>query len=283
MSQWHLISRFLPTAFFLLIMSQPLEAKAQAGCFGELFPVGALAGSGNCDGIRAGQAVALINNPAHVAWGNRWSAGGGYRQLYGLDVLQRVWGAGRYRRDSWGIGLTVSYFGQTDFYTETEAAICFGLRLRHNIAVAVDIRNMQLAYTPEMPRYTGWSSGVGIIYQPIKEILVTGAIGRAINSNFIPGYTLSRRYHLSLAFILPGEIQLGAGWKQSEGDRDLLGLGQRLGLAKNLYFLSAVYFDPARYALGAELILRGQKIFYTYLSHPNLGGTHYVEFEVGGK
>ena len=76
MSQRHLIYRFLPAAFFLLIMSQPLEVGAQAGCFGELFPVGALAGSGNCDGIRAGQAVALINNPAHAAWGEslvgRW-------------------------------------------------------------------------------------------------------------------------------------------------------------------------------------------------------------------
>ncbi|MFC1476275.1 hypothetical protein ACFLQW_04670, partial [Candidatus Zixiibacteriota bacterium] len=83
------------------------------------------------------------------------------------------------------------------------------------------------------------------------------------------------------AFILPGQIQLGAGWKKSDEDHDLLGLGQRLGLAKNLYFLSAVYFDPARYALGSEIILRGQSIFYTYLSHPDLGGTHYVEFEVG--
>lgn len=273
--------RSLATAILLLIVYHPLDVQAQAGCFGESFPVGAVAGGGNCDGFRVGQTIGLINNPAHVAWGDQWSAAGGYRQLYELAALQRVWGAGRYRSNSWGIGMTVSHFGKDDFYTETETVVCWGLRLRRNLAIGIEIDNMQLAYTPQMPRYTGWSLGLGMIYQPLDEIVLTGTIGNMISSDFIPDYDLPRRYHLSTAFILPGEIQLGMAWRKSEGDHDLLGLGQRLGLARSLYFLSAVYFDPARYALGGEIILRGQKIFYTYLSHPDLGGTHYVEFEIG--
>jgi hypothetical protein len=257
------------------------DAAAQAGCFGDLFPAGALAGGGNVDGIQAGRAVSLLVNPAHTGWGGRWSAGGGYRPLYGMEKLQRVWMAGKYRRDMWGVGMTVTHFGERDFYTETEAAFCFGRRLRHNLAAGLGLTYMNLAYTPEMPSYTGWSLDAGMIYQPLENVMISGAARHLAQSGFIPDGGPARTYHVSAAFIVSPGIQLGVGWTRQRHDHDLVGLGQRLGLVKGLYFLSAVYLDPARYALGAEFILRGQAIFYTYLSHPDLGGTHYVEFEVG--
>jgi len=258
----------------------PVDAQAQARAFGESFPVGSLAAVGNVDAIGAGRGIAIMNNPAHVAWGSQWSVSGGYRRLYELEYLQRVWSAAKYRRAVWGIGLAVSRFGKEDFYTETETAVSFALRVRRNLALGIDLRNLRLAYTPTMPSYAGWSLGFGMICRPISAVLVTGSIRHALQEDFIPGYDLPRRYHLSAAANLPGNVYLCAGWQKSEDDRDILGLGQKIRLAKNFAFLCAVYFDPARYALGGELIVRGQSIYYSYLSHPEIGGTHYIEFEI---
>jgi len=279
MNNQQTVLRFLIA--LLMISGIGKATFAGAGAFGDLFTAGALVAGGNCDGLWAGRVVALIGNPAHAVWGDRWSAGGGYRQLYGVDALQRTWAGGKYRRNHWGVGVAISQFGKRDFYTETVTAICLGLRIRRNVAVGVNLDHLQLAYTPDMPNYAGWAAGLGIIFQPQEQIIVTGAIGEALNSDFIADYRLPGRYQLSGMYSVSAEIQLGASWTKKECDGDLVGLGQRLGLVRHLYFLSAVYFNPARYALGAEIILRGQSVFYTYLSHPDLGGTHYVEFAMG--
>jgi hypothetical protein len=271
----------LVTIIPLLLAGHPSESRAQAGCFAEAYPVGVLAGSGNCDGLRAGQVLGLSRNPAHAAWGKRWSAGGGYRQLYGLAALSRIWGAARYRGHSGGLGITLTRLGQTDFYAETEMGLCFAIRVRPSLALGMGLKNLQLTYTAELPSYLGWSVGAGMICQPLTEVVATAAIAQAWSTDFIPGHRLPRRYHLSLAITFPEEIQLGASWEKRPPARALLGLGQRLVLTQNFSFYAALYFAPARYALGAECILQGQAIYYTYVSHPQLGGTHYVEFVVG--
>jgi len=272
-----------PGFLIALLVCMPVDAQAQARAFGESFPVGSLAAVGNVDAIRAGQATAIMNNPAHVAWGSRWSVSGGYRRLYELEYLQRTWGAMKYRHGVWGIGLAVTRLGKEDFYTETEAAVCLGLRIKKVVAIGVSLHNQRLAYTPQMPTYSGWSMGLGSIIKPLSMVLVSGSISHALAERFIPGHDLPRQYRLSAAAYLPGHISLGVGWQKNEGDRDILGFGQKIQVADNFAFLSAVYFDPARYALGGEFILGRQSIYYCYLSHPELGGTHYIEFEIGGR
>lgn len=276
-------SRLGSALLLLLLGVLPVEVTAQAMAFGESFPVGALAGVGNCDAIYGGQALATLQNPAHVVWGSRWSAAGGYRRLYELEYLQRTWGAVKYRHAGWGIGLAVTRLGKEDFYTETEAAICFGLRIKTSLAMGVSVQNQRLAYTPKMPTYSGWSLGCGAIIKPLSMVLVSGSINQILAERFLPGFDLPRQYRLAGAAHLPGNVSLGVGWQKNEGDRDILGLGQRIKLAEHFAFLSSVYFDPARYALGGEFIVSGQSIYYCYLSHPELGGTHYIEFEIGGR
>jgi len=264
----------------LMSTLQPAIVQAQAGAFNELFPVGLLAGIGNCDAMIAGQAPSLLFNPAHAAWGDKWSAAGGYRRLYELEYFQRVWGTGKYRRKRWGVGFSVTRFGKEDFYTETEVTVAFGWRVMRDIAIGFGLNNMRLAYTPTIPGYSGWSLDLGAICRPVGGITIAGAIGNIVSDDFKPGYTLPRNYRISAAADISSDILLGIGWSRGEGDRDLLGLGQKIRLAPNFYFLSAVYFDPARYALGGELEFLKQTICYCYLSHPHLGGTHYIEFEI---
>ena len=258
------------------------DAAAQSSAFGELFPSGQLAAVGNCDALRAGEGASALNNPAHAAWGTRWSFGGGYRRLYELEYLQRVWAAAKYRYHRWGAAVSLTRFGKEEFYTETEAALACAARLMRGLAAGIELRNLRLAYTPDDPSYDGWSLGWGVIWNPVAALTASGSIRNALRQNFVPASGLPRQYRLSAAANLPGKVQVGAGWAKNEGDRAILGLGQKIGVAQNLNFLSAVYFNPARYALGAEFVLRGQSISYTYLSHPDLGGTHYVEFAIGG-
>jgi len=267
-------------AAVLISVLQPAIVLAQAGAFGESFPVGSLAGIGNCDAMIAGQVPGMSFNPAHAAWGDTWSIAGGYRRLYKLDYFQRVWGTGKYSRKQWGVGISVTRFGKEDFYTETEVLAAFGWRLKRDVAIGFGLKNMRLAYTPTIPDYSGWSLDLGAIVRPASGITIAGAIGNAVVEDFIPGYTTLRNYRFSAAADISGDIFLGIGWSKGEGDRDLLGLAQKIRLARNFTFLSALYFDPARYALGGELELLKQTICYCYLSHPELGGTHYIEFEI---
>ena len=265
-----------------MAMTLAAGAAAQSGAFGELFPSGQLAGVGNCDAIRPGEGVSLLNNPAHAAWGTQWSFAGGYRRLYELEYLQRVWGAAKFSHHRWGVALSLTRFGKEEFYTETEGALAVGVRPFRGFAAGIDLRNLRLAYTPEDPSYDGWSLGCGVIWNPVSAVIASGSMRDAFRQDFIPGYSLPRQFRLSVAASLPGNVQLGAGWSKSENDRAILGLGQRIVVTRNFNFLSAVYFNPARYALGAEFTIRGQVISYTFLSHPELGGTQYVEFAIGG-
>jgi hypothetical protein len=268
----------------LVFVFDPLttEARAQGSAFGESFPIGSLAGVGNCDALIAGEAPALMCNPAHAVWGGQWSGGGGYRRLYELEYFQHVWAGAKYHRKRWGIGLSLSRFGKEDFYTETRASMAVGWQAARTVAFGIEVDRLALAYTPGAPAYSGISLGLGALYQPADAIIVSGAVGNIAAQDFIPGYAVPRRYRVSVAAKVPGEVFLGASWMKTEGDRDLIGLGQDIRLAKNFSFLSAVYFDPARYALGGKLDLLKQKICYCYLSHPELGATHYIEFEIGG-
>jgi hypothetical protein len=138
-----------------------------------------------------------------------------------------------------------------------------------------------LAYTSEAPTYTGWSAGVGVLWNPISTVIASAAIRHALREDFIPQARLPRQVHLSAAATIAEDIRLGASWQTNDDEHDLLGLGQRILLAENVAFLSAVYFNPARYALGGEFTVYGQSISYCYLSHPDLGGTHYIEFQFG--
>ena len=262
----------------LVLLCRSAAPQAQIAAFGEMFPAGQLAAVGNCDALRAGEGVSVLNNPTHAAWGATWSFAGGYRRLYELEYLQRVWGAAKYHRDHWGAAFTVTRLGKEEFYTETDAAFAFALRPWRRLAIGMDLHNLRLAYTTEAPTYSGWSCGAGAIWSPISALVAAGSIRNAIKQDFIPGYRVPRQYNLSVAVSLPGNVQLGTGWLKSEGARAIFGLGQRIAVASNFNFLSAVYFNPARYALGAEFVLRGQALSYTYLSHPDLGGTHYIEF-----
>ncbi len=267
-------------AVLITLLLTPQSLPAQSGAFGGVFDAGALVAVGNSDAARPGQAVAILNNPAQVVIGGKWSAAAGYHRLYELEYLQRSWGAAKFRGDRWGVGLSVSRFGKEEFYTETETAMAIGVRPCDRFAFGVEVKNLRLAYTPDAPNYVDWSAGIGVVGRPLSAVTVTGTVGGIGLGNFLPGYDLPREYRLSAAADLAGDIRLCGSWTQQEDDRDILALGQRIGLSDSFAFTSAVYFEPARYALGGEFILSGQTIYYTYLSHSELGGSHYLEFEV---
>ncbi len=265
----------------LLILATPSHACAQSGAFGEQFAQGALVGVGNCDAMYYGAAFGMTCNPAHAAAGETWGFSAGYRRMYGLSECDRVSASGKYTLSHGGVGISVHQFGKADFYTEFESAISAGLRVNSRITVGITGTLHRLAYTPNLPDYTGWSAGIGALYQPCKELTISAAARRLISTDFLPGYPLPECYQVSAAYSVPAVIQIGASWSTAGDNRDVIGLGQRVQLANNVRFLSALYFDPVRYALGGEVLVYGQGLTYTYLSHQDLGGTHYFVFGFG--
>ncbi len=265
----------------VLVLALSGVAVAQSGAFGEQFVHASLVGVGNCDAVYYGRSFSLARNPAHTAVGEKWGFDAGYRRMYGLSEFDRVSAAAKVVLSQSGVGISVSRFGKADFYTEFESSVHAAVRIKSRLALGVTAAVHRLAYTPNLPAYTGWSASVGALYAPRKDLIISAAIHRLVRTDFVPRYSLPRYYQASAAYSVPDVIQIGTSWSKHEHNRDLVGFGQRVHLAENFRFLSALYFDPVRYALGVEFTVYGQFLTYTYLSHQDLDGTHYMSYGIG--
>jgi hypothetical protein len=223
------------------------------------------------------QAADLLACPVALIESNQILAEAGYRRLYELSELDKVYLAGGYRTGNFTFGLGFSQFGQRNYYVEQVVRGTAAYRYSH-FSGGVLMSAKLLDIDKDERKVSLSAASVGLAAGVYYKSYYLGIAADNLNRPRLDDNRDPERMTLNLygqvkgmtAFSVTGRVF----WEEDE--KAIFSIGQYFHLPGDNAVFVGVQSDPLSYGGGIDISYAGFGITYAVAHHPVLGFTHNV-------
>jgi hypothetical protein len=259
--------KIMKTILFLLILSAPV--------LGYEYEAGRSLGMGKTVLFSSPEASDFLSCPTAIPERGQFLLESGYRNLYELSELNKVYFAAGYRFKNIFGGIGLSQLGKSDYYIEQQLRGVVGAMYdRFVLATIIDGKNVEFGRGLGTYRADAYGVAAGIHFEHGYFSLVANNINRpkleknATAENAL--YEIRGEVIGSSKFSLTGRLAL------EENKKPMVSVGQYIRIADQLALCWGVVDNPVSYGAGAEFRYHGMIINYSTRYHPVLGFSHNV-------